>query len=277
MGHFGKKPIRLAWFLVVFPALALNYLGQGALLLVAPGSDLAIRSTSNWALEHLPAGGAVDRGHRDRLAGHHLRHLLDDQAGDRARLSAAHARACTRRTSEIGQIYIPAVNWLQLIVVLLAVVGFGSSDNLASAYGIAVTGDDADDDHPDLLRDPLPLEIQPAAVLCARPAFSCRSTSTFFSANALKIAARRLVPAAARRDPVHHHADLEARPRSWCSQNLQKHAIPLDDFLQSLFSAPPHRGCRAPPSSCAAKATACRMRCCTTCRTTRCCMSASCS
>ena len=93
MGHFGKKPIRAAWFLIAFPALALNYMGQGALLIVHPEHISKSLLQPARQLERVPAAAALDHGRRDRLASHHFRHLLDDQASHRAGPDAAHARA----------------------------------------------------------------------------------------------------------------------------------------------------------------------------------------
>ena len=112
MGHFGRRPIRLAWFGLVLPALVLNYFGQGALLLRDPDARRATRSillVPDWAL--CAAGRAGDAGDRHRLAGGDLGRLLADPAGDPARLSAAHGDP-PHLGSEIGQIYIPRVNWI---------------------------------------------------------------------------------------------------------------------------------------------------------------------
>ena len=90
MGHFGKRPIRLAWFGFVLPALLLNYFGQGALLLhdVEAAHNPFYRLAPEWAL--YPDGGAVHGCHRDRLAGGDLRRILGHAPGDPARLRAAH-------------------------------------------------------------------------------------------------------------------------------------------------------------------------------------------
>ena len=139
MGHFGKTPIRIAWFGLVFPALVLNYFGQGALLIADPKAieNPFYLLAPAWAL--YPHGGARHRGDGDRFAGDDLRHLFADQAGDPARLPAAHDVMQTS-AKEIGQIYIPGANWLLLLVIVAVVIGFGSSSKLASAYGVAVTG-----------------------------------------------------------------------------------------------------------------------------------------
>ncbi len=110
------------------PALVLNYFGQGALLIADPGGGRRTRSTCwrrtgrciRWSAL---ATAATVIASQAMISGAYL----DDAAGDPARLPAAHERACTPRRSERGQIYIPAVNWLLLLVVLAAVIGFGSS------------------------------------------------------------------------------------------------------------------------------------------------------
>ncbi|KQV50386.1 potassium transport protein Kup [Pelomonas sp. Root1217] len=138
MGHFGVKPIRLAWTGLVFPALALNYLGQGALLIgdataienpffrLFP-SALVLPMVGLAALAAVIASQAVISG----------AYSMTKQAillGFLPRLTLRHTSA-----SESGQIYVPAVNWALLAGVIGAVLMFGSSSALAGAYGIAVT------------------------------------------------------------------------------------------------------------------------------------------
>src|SRR3990172_3007867 len=108
MGHFGKRAVRLAWFGLVLPALVLNYFGQGALLIV---NSQAIISGAYSVTRQ-----AVQLGYLPRM------NILHTSV------------------RQIGQIYIPSINWILLISVLAAVIGFGSSSNLASAYGVAVAG-----------------------------------------------------------------------------------------------------------------------------------------
>jgi KUP system potassium uptake protein len=139
MGHFGRKPIQLAWLIVVFPALTLNYLGQGALLLSHPEKleNPFFLLYPDWAL--LPmvllATVATIIASQAVISG---AFSLTQQAIQLGLLP----RMEIRRTSETekGQIYIPRVNWLLLIAVLYLVFAFKSSSALASAYGIAVTG-----------------------------------------------------------------------------------------------------------------------------------------
>jgi KUP system potassium uptake protein len=139
MGHFGRTPIRLAWFGLVLPALVLNYFGQGALLLREPGAlqHPFYHLAPDWALPPLIglatlatiiASQAVISGVFS-LTGQAI------QLGHLSRMTVRHTSAAA-----LGQIYIPRVNWLLMAGVLVLVVGFGSSGNLAAAYGISVTG-----------------------------------------------------------------------------------------------------------------------------------------
>ena len=140
LGHFGKRPIRLAWFSVVMPALTLNYFGQGALLLERPD---AVKSpfylmAPDWALIPLVvlATAATVIASQALITGAFSVTKQVIQLGYLPRLNVEH-------TSEVetGQIYIPAVNWGLFVAIVLAVVMFRSSSNLAAAYGIAVTLD----------------------------------------------------------------------------------------------------------------------------------------
>ena len=138
MGHFGKKPIRFAWFSLVLPSLCLNYFGQGALLLAQPESikNPFFILAPSWALAPLIilatvatviASQAVISG-----AFSITRQMI--QLGFSPRMKILFTNA-----HEIGQIYIPTVNWLLLFAVLFVIALFKSSTNLTAAYGIAVT------------------------------------------------------------------------------------------------------------------------------------------
>jgi len=139
MGHFGKKPIRLAWFFFVLPALLINYFGQGALLLHDPSAIenpfykmvpenllypmIALATASAVIASQAVISGAfsmtreaMSLGYSPRMAVVHTSHEMS------------------------GQIFVPWVNRMLLVLVLLAVIGFRSSNNLGAAYGIAVTG-----------------------------------------------------------------------------------------------------------------------------------------
>ncbi len=139
MGHFGRAPIGLAWYLLVFPALLLNYFGQGALLLTNPE---ALESpffllAPHWALVPLVilAGLATVIASQAVISGAFSITAQATQLGYLPRLRTLHTSA-----KEKGQIYIPFLNGLLAILVIVLVLGFKSSTNLAAAYGIAVTG-----------------------------------------------------------------------------------------------------------------------------------------
>ena len=138
MGHFGKRPIRLAWNTFVLPALALNYMGQGALLLSDP------RALENPFFRMFPASWLVPAvvlatlasviASQAVISGAYSLTKQAIQLGLLPRMQILHTSE-----NEAGQIYVPFVNWVVMGAVLLAMLGFGSSSALASAYGIAVT------------------------------------------------------------------------------------------------------------------------------------------
>ena len=137
MGHFGRIPIRLAWFALVLPALVLNYLGQGALLLLDPSVEHPFFLLApSWAL--LPLVGlstaAAIIASQALISGSFSITRQAIQLGLAPRLEVEHTSA-----REMGQIYVPQVNWALMFATLIIVVGFGSSTALAAAYGIAVT------------------------------------------------------------------------------------------------------------------------------------------
>jgi KUP system potassium uptake protein len=140
MGHFGKKPIRIAWFLVVMPALTLNYFGQGALLLSDPSAvaNPFYNMAPDWLLIPLVilATAATVIASQALISGAFSVTKQVIQMGFLPRLQVMHTSV-----KDTGQIYIPAVNWGLFVVIVLAVVMFKSSSNLAAAYGIAVCTD----------------------------------------------------------------------------------------------------------------------------------------
>jgi len=139
MGHFGKQSIRLAWFWLVFPALTLNYLGQGALLLRDPKAveNPFYLMFPDWALYPMVglATAATVIASQAVISGAYSMTKQAVQLGFLPRTQIIQTSA-----REIGQIYIPGINWLLLIAIVAAVIGFGSSTSLASAYGLAVSG-----------------------------------------------------------------------------------------------------------------------------------------
>ena len=138
MGHFGKKPIRVAWFTVVMPALTLNYFGQGALLLKNPEAvkNPFYMMVPDWALVPMVilATAATVIASQALITGAFSATKQVIQLGYLPRLQVLHTSV-----KDTGQIYMPFVNWGLFVAIVLAVVMFRSSSNLATAYGIAVT------------------------------------------------------------------------------------------------------------------------------------------
>jgi KUP system potassium uptake protein len=140
MGHFGKRPIRATWFAVVLPCLLLNYFGQGALILNDPAAveHPFFLMAPKWSLYPLVALTTVATviASQAVISGAFSLTRQAVQLGYLPRLRIEH-------TSErqIGQIYIPSVNWLLMLACIGLVIGFGTSSNLAAAYGVAVTTD----------------------------------------------------------------------------------------------------------------------------------------
>jgi KUP system potassium uptake protein len=139
MGHFGRRPISRAWFVAVFPALTLNYLGQGALILRAPDSvaNPFYLLAPHWAQIPLVilATVATVIASQSVISGAFSVTNQAVQLGFLPRLRIRHTSE-----HEIGQVYAPGINWALFVAVVGLVVGFGSSAALANAYGVAVTG-----------------------------------------------------------------------------------------------------------------------------------------
>ncbi len=143
MGHFGRRPIRAAWFSWVFPALVLNYFGQGALILKTCAGQTACKMHPFY--DQVPhaflipmvafAGIATVIASQAVISGAFSIARQGVQLGFLPRMKIVH----TSHQSE-GQIYVPAINWALYVLVVIVVIAFRSTDNLASAYGLAVTG-----------------------------------------------------------------------------------------------------------------------------------------
>ena len=138
MGHFGARPIRIAWTGLVLPSLALNYMGQGALLMSDPAAlespFYRLFPDSMLIPAVLLATAASVIASQAVISGAYSMTKQAIQLGLLPRM-----RILNTSEKEVGQIYVPLVNWIVMVAVLLATVGFGSSSALASAYGIAVT------------------------------------------------------------------------------------------------------------------------------------------
>jgi KUP system potassium uptake protein len=238
MGHFGKGPVRIAWFGLVAPALVLNYFGQGALLMTEPGAveNPFYRLLPAWALFPMVAlaTAAAVIASQAVISGAFSITRQAVQLGFLPRMTIVHTSA-----QEIGQIYIPSVNWLLCAVVLGAVIGFGSSSNLAGAYGVAVTGT--------MLVDTL-LTFFVIRYAWRYPLWLCLFATgfflvidlAFFSATLLKVADGGWFPLAI-------GAAVFVVMTTWRSgrarllEHLQTSSVPLEPFLKSLFADPPQR------------------------------------
>lgn len=139
MGHFGRRPIRIAWFALVLPSLLLNYFGQGAYLLLHPAAAESpfYRMAPAWALYPLVALATVATviASQALITGAFSLTMQAIQLGYVPRMRVAHTSP-----EEFGQIYMPGVSWALMLACIGLVLGFGSSSKLAAAYGIAVTG-----------------------------------------------------------------------------------------------------------------------------------------
>jgi len=138
MGHFGRRPIRLAWFAVVLPGLVLNYFGQGALVLRDPSAvaDPFYRMAPGWTLYPvvLIATMATVIASQALISGAFSLAMQSVQLGYLPRLNIRHTSA-----TEMGQVYVDSINWALMIACVGLVLGFRTSSNLAAAYGVAVT------------------------------------------------------------------------------------------------------------------------------------------
>jgi KUP system potassium uptake protein len=238
MGHFGRKPVRMAWFFITFPALALNYLGQGGLLLRNPSAvtNPFFQQLGDWSIYPLVMLSTVATiiASQATISGTYSMTKQAIALGFLPRMKIVQTSS-----KEIGQIYIPLVNWLQWSVVSLAVLAFGSSTNLAAAYGIAVTGTM-------IATTVLTFFVirygwkYNLALCVAATSFFFVIDFAFFAANALKILHGGWFPLLL--GAVMFTIMLTwKRGRELVRDNLAKHAIPLEDFLDSLFAAPPIR------------------------------------
>ncbi|NML25428.1 potassium transporter Kup [Zoogloea sp. G-4-1-14] len=238
MGHFGRRPIKMAWFGFVFPALYLNYLGQGALILDNPEAvknpfyllvpePLLYPMVALSTLATIIASQAV-------ISGAFSLTKQAVQLGYSPRIHVVHTSE-----KEVGQIYVPNVNWMLLASVVALVLGFRSSSALASAYGIAVT---------------LTMMIDTVLAffvvrtlwnwgLGASLAFLLLFFSVdfaFFSANTVKIFDGGWFPLALGL-AIHTLLMTWKQGRAALAERMRIDTMPLDLFIQSMFHDPPIR------------------------------------
>jgi KUP system potassium uptake protein len=238
MGHFGKKPIRLAWFVLVFPALVLNYFGQGALLLL---DSTAARQpffllVPPWAL--LPmvaiATSAAIIASQALISGAFSLTQQAIQLGYVPRLDIDHTSS-----SAMGQIYVPQVNWALMVATTVIVIGFGSSSALAAAYGIAVTMTMV---ITTILLSVVAIERWrwSRAVVIAIGALFLVVDVTFFGANLVKVMQGGWLP-------LLIGSCMFTLMTTWktgrriVAERLTARAIPIDHFMSVIIASPPVR------------------------------------
>jgi KUP system potassium uptake protein len=238
LGHFGKRPIRLAWFAVVMPALVLNYFGQGAMLLQHPENvrNPFYEMAPQWAL--FPLIGLAT-----------LATVIASQALITAAFSVTkqamqlgylpRMRVVHTSVRDTGQIYVPFVNWALFSCVVFAVVVFGSSGALASAYGIAVTIDMTITTVMTFFvirwawKLPLPVCVAATVVFLA-------VDLSFFAANALKVLEGGWFPLLIGAAMFSVMVTWQAG-RRLLDERLRSDSVGLDTMLAAIFVSPPLR------------------------------------
>jgi KUP system potassium uptake protein len=238
MGHFGKRPIRVAWFVIVFPALVLNYFGQGALLLLdgAAARQPFFLLVPSWGLLPLVgiATAAAIIASQALISGAFSLTQQAIQLGYVPRLDIEHTSS-----SEMGQVYVPQVNWALMIATIVIVIGFGSSSALAAAYGIAVTMT--------MVITTILLGVvarerwhwRPAIVFAVVAVFLAVDL-TFFSANLVKVLQGGWLPLIIGTCTFTVMTTWKTGRRI-VAERLTARAIPIDHFMSVIVSAPPVR------------------------------------
>ncbi len=231
MGHFGRFPIRLAWFGFVMPALVLNYFGQGALLLAEPESISSpfFHLAPDWALIPMVVLATVATviASQAVISGAFSVARQSIQMGLLPRMQIVHTSG-----KEEGQIYVPFTNWTLYLAVVALVIGFKNSSNLAAAYGIAVTGTMLIDTI--LVAFVMVLVWRWSKLTVALVAGTMLIVDiAFFSANAIKIPEGGWFPIAM---ALVSFTVLTTwrRGRRLVSEEMAKQSIPMDDFLNSI-------------------------------------------
>ncbi len=238
MGHFGKKPIRLAWSCYVLPALLLNYFGQGALILHDQDAiqNPFYHMAPEWALYPLVilATMATVIASQAVITGTYSMTRQAIQLGYCPRLEVTQTSE-----SEIGQIYMPWINWVLMAAVIGLVLGFESSSNLAGAYGIAVTGTMVIDT---VLAFVLMRRLWRWPLWIAVPLLLIFLTIdlSFFSANAIKLFHGGWFPIVVA-IALFTLLVTWKRGRQLLMQRLSPGSIPIEPFIQSVTAHPPTR------------------------------------
>ncbi|MBA2675731.1 potassium transporter Kup [Ramlibacter sp.] len=238
LGHFGKKPIRIAWFSVVMPALTINYFGQGALLLSRPESvkNPFYMMAPDWAVVPLVvmATLATVIASQALITGAFSVTKQAIQLGYLPRLQIRHTSV-----RDTGQIYIPAVNWGLFVAIVMAVVLFRTSSSLAAAYGIAVTLDM-------LITTILTFFVirygwgYPLALCIAATGSFFVVDLAFFSSNLLKFTEGGWFPLAIG-TAIFALMTTWKTGRELLREKVRSGSMELREFLDSVFAAPPTR------------------------------------
>ncbi|MBC7647596.1 MAG: potassium transporter Kup [Vitreoscilla sp.] len=238
MGHFGKRPIRLAWFAVVMPALTLNYFGQGALLLATPAAvkNPFYLMMPEWALVPMVvlATAATVIASQALISGAFSATKQIIQLGYLPRLQMTHTSI-----KETGQIYIPFINWALFGAIVLAVIFFKSSDALATAYGIAVCGN---------MLITTVLTFYVVRFGWRYPLWLCiAATGIFFLIDFAFLASNMLKFVEGGWFPILVAGAIFTLMVTWkegrfiLNQKLREDAIELPSFLEAVFDSPPVR------------------------------------
>jgi KUP system potassium uptake protein len=237
MGHFGRNPIRLAWFALVLPSLVLNYLGQGALLLLNPAvKHPFFELAPSWALWPLIliATAAAIIASQALISGSFSLTRQAVQLGLAPRLEIEHTSA-----HEMGQVYVPRINWVLMVSTVAIVIGFGSSSAMAAAYGIAVTLT--------MIITVLLLFIVeterwkwPIPLAAIAMAFFLIIDLAFFGANALKIVQGGWLPLAVA-SVLFLLMTTWRTGRQVVAERLAKRSVSLEDFFKLVETIQPAR------------------------------------
>jgi KUP system potassium uptake protein len=238
LGHFGKRAIRTAWFTLVFPALLLNYLGQGALLLTntSAADNPFYRLVPAWGVVPMVvlATAATVIASQATISGTFSFVKQAIQLGYLPRMQIVQTSA-----QSLHQVYLPDVNWLQYLLVASVTISFGSASALAAAYGIAVTGTM-------LITTLLTFEVlrygwkYPLWLGVGATGLFLVVDVAFFSANTLRIVQGGWFPLAVAA-LVFFVMMTWSDGRQLVRMRLQKDAVPLSVLIDSLVAAPPPR------------------------------------
>jgi KUP system potassium uptake protein len=238
MGHFGKRPIRLAWFALVLPALVLNYFGQGALLLTNPAAAQQpfFLLAPGWALVPLVAlaTAAAVIASQALISGAFSLTQQAIQLGYAPRLDIEHTSS-----HEMGQVYVPQVNWALMVSTIAIVIGFETSGALAAAYGIAVTMT--------MVITAVLLHVVavrrwhwPVLAVSAVTAVFLTVDLTFFAANLLKVFQGGWLPLLIG-GVIFTLMTTWKTGRQIVAERLTARAIPIDHFMAVVVASPPLR------------------------------------